>query len=44
MTPVLGAVTWYLARSTGIVAALMLAASLLWGVFLSTKLDRKSVV
>ncbi len=38
MTPVLGAVTWYLARSTGIVAALMLAASLLWGVFLSTKL------
>jgi len=34
---------WFVSRSTGLVAAMMLALSVLWGIFLSTKLlqDRK---
>jgi predicted ferric reductase len=35
---VTGTVWWYLARSAALVAWLMLTASVLWGIFLSTKL------
>lgn len=34
---------WYLIRSSGIVAYLLLAASTIWGLLLSTKLLKKSV-
>lgn len=32
---------WYLARASGIISYLMLSASVLWGVFLSTKILQK---